>query len=143
MTPLRRELLARGQARLVCAGRSMEPTLPLGARVLVRPCADPRPGDAIVLETRSGVVIHRLFARVPGFLVHAGERGLPGLARAAALVGRAELPARVIPRSRRVFATLRAALLYCKQWLPWRLRPAQPPMRRSVPSFGSKTTSRG
>ncbi|HKA89495.1 MAG TPA: S24/S26 family peptidase [Haliangiales bacterium] len=121
----------------------MEPTLPVGARVRVIPCADPRPGDVVVIHTRSGLVVHRLWARAPGLLVHGGERGRPGLARTRDLVGRADVARRPIAPPGRALAMLRAALLYCEKWLPWRSRVAPPAKRRSAPFSASKTTSPG
>jgi hypothetical protein len=136
-----RELVSRGGADLTVAGPSMEPTVARGARVRVTPCPDPRAGDVVVLHTRGGLVVHRLWARLPGVLVHGGEGGAPGLARPRDLVGRAGVARREISVSRRALATFRATLLYCHKWLPWRFRVALQAKRRSEPFSVSKTAS--
>ncbi len=94
------DLLARGEAVVVtCAGGSMEPTVPRGAKVLVRPGAA-APGDVALLRTRDGFVLHRILLRLPlGLVVHRGDRpgARPGLGRWRDVLGRADLP----PRRRR------------------------------------------
>jgi hypothetical protein len=122
---LQRALAEHGHASVKLAGGSMAPTLAVGESVLVH-AAEPRLGDVVVIRTREDYLVHRLVAQLPGGRwVHRGDNpdALPGLCRGADILGRAELPRRLAPFSRRLrwmmFAVARAlfvvaALAGCK-----------------------------
>lgn len=101
-------LLARELARtprglwVTCAGRSMEPTIRMGDRVLVRTCERVRPGDVVLFQGTRGLVLHRVLFPLPGtrWFLHIGDAGSgdgPGLAARDTLIGRAEIACRLLP----------------------------------------------
>ena len=79
----------------------MEPAIRVGERVPVHAMERVWPGDVVVFETGSdGYVLHRVVMAVPGlgWFVHAGDNGAgAGIARADAIVGRADVPRRLLP----------------------------------------------
>lgn len=98
---LERELAATsGGIWVRCAGRSMEPTLRLGARVQVVASGSPRIGEVVLLETADGrdLVLHRVVFALPllGWFWHDGDAGRPDPARAhvSQIIGRALLDRR-------------------------------------------------
>lgn len=107
LTESARRSLVRELARtpdgvwITCDGHSMTPTIARGDRVRVRACQSIRPGDVVLFEAqRRGHVLHRVVFPVPGtpWFVHVGDAGSgtgAGLARRAAVVGRADISARL------------------------------------------------
>jgi hypothetical protein len=99
---LLRDLVATGGAWVTCAGRSMEPTIRLGDRVRIEPCARGRTGEVVLFEATRGHVLHRVVLALPGlpWFLHLGDAGSgdgPGLAHVSRVVGRARLPRRRPP----------------------------------------------
>lgn len=102
-----RELAAHPRGVWVtCAGRSMEPTLRPGDKVLVRKCRRLRAGDVVLFETADGrdYVLHRVIWAVPGvpWFLHAGDAAGgagPRPARRSQVVGCARLARRRPPVS--------------------------------------------
>src|SRR5688572_7652860 len=91
-------LLARGAAVTVRVGSaSMSPTAAVGERVTVRPGRG-RIGDVVLLRAPGCFVLHRLVARLPGRLVHAGDApgSRAGLCRPGDVLGVADLPHRAV-----------------------------------------------
>jgi hypothetical protein len=119
---LLREVLARqGSAWITCAGGSMEPTIPRGARLMVVPWPrEARAGDVLLLDTPRAPVAHRILLRIPAppwskagaFLVHAGDAGRfgggAGLIRERQVLGKIVGVAGYAPLGRRLLATIRA-----------------------------------
>lgn len=80
---------------LAVGGRSMEPSVPRSAQVrIVAADGDLRPGDVVVFQGRSRLVLHRVVHACSfggrGYLFHRGDGGgRMGLAPRDAVVGRA------------------------------------------------------
>jgi len=111
---LARDLLERGELVVTVAGGSMAPTLPIGARVIVRPLPA-RAGDVGLFRVTAspGFLLHRVIARLPGgYVVHAGDRpgARAGVARARDLLGRADVPWQPLGAGIRAKALLGALL---------------------------------
>jgi hypothetical protein len=89
-----------GGSEVICAGRSMEPTVRPGDRVRVRACDRVRSGDVALFECPDSetYLLHRVVFRVPGtdWVAHIGDAGTdyPRFARLSRVVGRADLPRR-------------------------------------------------
>ncbi len=110
-----------GGAWVTCAGRSMEPTIPLGTRVRVVACDRVWPGQVALFEAlRGGYVLHRVVFPVPGtgWFVHIGDASgaAPGVAHRARLIGRALVPARIPTASVWAAAIARAARAGWRQY---------------------------
>jgi hypothetical protein len=80
----------------------MEPAVKLGDQVRVFACDRVKSGDVVLFAGSRSYVLHRVVFAVPGtsWFVHIGDAGSgdgPGLARAAAVVGRAALPRQIPP----------------------------------------------
>lgn len=91
----------------------MEPTIKLGDRVRIVACERVRAGDIVLFEIDGAHVLHRVVCPIPGasWFLHIGDAGSgdgPGLARAARVVGRAELPRALPPAA--VYAAAAARL---------------------------------
>lgn len=89
-----RQLAGEGRTAVVVAGRSMSPTFDIGDRVTVVPCPRPASGDIVMLQGKTGFVIHRVIAalggRRLGWIVHRGDRptAMPMVAPRWRVVGR-------------------------------------------------------
>ncbi len=86
--------------------QSMEPTLPIGAKVAV--CAgSPTVGDVVLIRGYGTVILHRLIAKLAlrgrGRWVHAGDApgASGGLCRLHDVIGVTDLPRRVASPRRR------------------------------------------
>lgn len=80
---IRISLQETGRARVTVVSGSMHPTFAIGAEVEVEPCPRAQRNDIVLFERGTKLVLHRVLARVAGYLVQRGdaERERAGLIR--------------------------------------------------------------
>lgn len=103
-----------GYSSLIVTGRSMEPTIPVGAIVLVRPIApdDVRIGDVVTMRGSAGLITHRVIGIERGragreFTLQGDANPVPDVERIA-FVDRAGLVVAAVPHVGVVVAHSRA-----------------------------------